>query len=385
MKRNFNTFLVLHFLSYLTQAFSYCLLITFLASIGYSATDRSWMFAISAAGGILLQFYIGYLCDKNRTIKRYTLTTNVLYCLITVVIYLYTKKNFLVHLLLVTVLCSLMRVTVGLLDGWTLEIDEECKRRYGTIRAMGSIGWSVGSYFCSLLVEKFGYGSLGAAYTLSAAIMIALYSKVKDVEKEQDQPITFADVKVLLKSKGYMLSVWILFALFVMTMCQDYTVIDKLNDLGAIEKQISMYWIVSAMVELPLFFYGNTLSEKVGMIPLLVITTIAYGIKFLLFASVHSVGWMMAASALQVCTFPLLTIVSKQLIDEESPEGMKVSGQQIALSLYSGISALIAPLMAGVLEDSIGIDFALYLIAGISLIALLLIYTYAHKGKKTGD
>ncbi len=375
--RNFHSFLVIQLLSYVAQALGYCLMITYLASIGYSATDRSIMFTVSAIVGIVLQFYIGYLCDKKHTIKRYLYATHIAYCVAAILLYFYQQKNFLIHLLLISANVALMRVTVGLIDGWTLEIDEECKNRYGTIRAMGSIGWSIGSYLGSYLMEWLGYGSLGIGYAVITVLMLFFCNHVRDVQKEASAPISVKNVKALLSDKGYMLVILILFAIFTITFCQDYIVIDKLSYLGATERDVSLYWIVTAMVELPLFFYGNKLGEKIGMMRLIYLTIIFYGLKFVLFGLSGSVGMMMVAATLQVCTFPLLMIVSKQLVDAESPEEMKVSGQQIGLSLYSGISGLISPLMSGLLEDSIGINAALYLIASISLIALALTFLYS--------
>lgn len=383
LKRNFNAFLLIQLLLYIAQGLGYCLMITFLASLGYTATDRSIMFTVSALVGIVLQFYIGYLCDKHHTIKKYVYWTHVFYIVVAIALYFYTRKHFFVHLLLVTANVALMRITVGLIDGWTLEVDEECKNRYGTIRAMGSIGWSIGSYVGSYLTEWFGYGSLGIAYTVVTVLMLLICNGVKDVQKEADAPITMDNVRRLLTNRDYMLVVLILFSLFTITCCQDYTVIDKLSILGATERNVSFYWIVTAMVELPLFFYGNKLGEKIGMKRLLYLTAFFYGLKFVLFGMVQSVSLMTAAAALQMCTFPLLTIVSKQLVDAESPEEMKVSAQQIGLSLYSGISGLIAPMMAGLLEDNIGIDATLYCIAAVSLVSLALIFLY-FKGKKRG-
>ena len=381
LKRNFTAFLLIQLLSYVAQGLGYCLLITFLASVGYSATDRSIMFTISAVFGIASQFYIGYLCEKHHTIKRYVFITHIIYALAAVALYLYTQKNFAVHLLLVAVNMILIRVTVGLIDGWTLEIDEQCRRSYGTIRAMGSIGWSIGSYFGGILTERFGYPSLGVACAVITVAMLVICAGVSDVRKSASVPITADNVRKLLSNRSYLLAVGILFTLFAITCCQDYTVIDKLSALGAMEKDVSLYWIVTAMVELPLFFFGNRLIRKAGMMPLLYVTAVCYGLKFFLFGAIQSVGGMIAVSAMQMCTFPLLTVVSKELIDAESPDEMKISGQQIGLSLYSGISSLVSPMMAGLLEDSIGIDSALYLIASISLISVLLITIYA-RGKK---
>ena len=375
-KRNMPYFLCLYFLSYLSQSFAYCLLFTYLTSIGYTATERSIMFAIGAMFGMAVQFYIGYLCDKNHTVKKYVYITHIIFAVSVVAIYFYSGKNFIVHLLMVGLMYALFSTTVGLIDSWTLVIDEECNRKFGVIRAMGSIGWSVGSLVAGHLVTEAGYGSLGIAHVISAAALLLLAWRIRDVEGQSNVNITMKDIGKLLKTKGFMLVVAILLFLFMITMSQDYAVVDKFNILGATEKQLSWYWTISAMVELPLFFWGHVLVEKFGLNKLVIFTSIAFGVKYLLFALAGNVSTMLAVSALQMFTFPVLTIISKRLIEQETPDELKVSGQQIGLSMYSGSSTLLAPLVSGLLEDNLGINNALFIITSLSLMALLTSFVY---------
>ena len=73
---------------------------------------------------------------------------------------------------------------------------------------------------------------------------------------------------------------------------------------------------------------------------------------------------------MQCVTFPIIMITSKTLVDSATPENLKTSGQTIASSIYSGIPALITPLISGFLIQRTSIDFTLLFYGLIGLIPL---------------
>ena len=81
-------FCITYFFTYVAQAISYCQLISFLSYLGYSATQRGFMFALGAIVGMVAEFYIGYLCDKNKTIKRYVFIIYPVYAVVVTALYL---------------------------------------------------------------------------------------------------------------------------------------------------------------------------------------------------------------------------------------------------------------------------------------------------------
>ena len=76
---------------------------------------------------------------------------------------------------------------------------------------------------------------------------------------------------------------------------------------------------------------------------------------------------------------PLLMVSSKILIDDESPDNMKTSGQQVANSIYGGGSAMIAPVLVGLLEDGLGINPSLYAIAALALLPTVMMIMFSKK------
>ena len=135
------------------------------------------------------------------------------------------------------------------------------------------------------------------------------------------------------------------------------------------------------MLELPLFFYGNRLAHRFGSMKMLALSGFLYTLRYYLYGRVTSLTGVFAGGIMQSVTYPMLTVLSKTLIDDETADHLKTSGQHVASSIYNGFSTLICPIMIGLLEDNLGINNALYIIAMIALSATI-ITVFADKEKK---
>jgi predicted MFS family arabinose efflux permease len=374
-------FAITNLLAYIAEGLGYCMLISYLITIGYTATQRSIMVSFGALLSMFFQFMVGYLCDKNKTIRRYVIYGYIIYSILVAALYSYNTYNFYVHFILVSLNSVMFRVSMGLLDSWVLESGEYCKTNYGAIRAFGSIGWVIGSWLTSIIIDNLGYIYLGVVFALINVVLIIINLKMDDAIKETQEKIELKSVGKLFENKGYIYIILVMFCIFMMQTALDFVIVSKLDSLKATNIQISYYWMITGIVELPLFFYGGKLVKKFGAIPMLVIAIISYGLRFFLYGLSISVKQVLLISLLQFTCFPIMQVVSKQLIDLESPASLKSSGQQVGLALYSSISALIAPLVTGILEDTFNVNISLFVIGSFAILSLVFVAFYVKEKK----
>ncbi|MBQ1314560.1 MAG: MFS transporter, partial [Erysipelotrichaceae bacterium] len=245
-----------------------------------------------------------------------------------------------------------------------------------------SIGWAIGSPITAWVVEKFGYSFIGPAFVVSMGIGWLTIAGIKDVNKvHTSEPLNFSDVRQLLKNKAYVIVVVILFLFFIVDMVQSYSVVDKVWYLGGSERDIGNYWLLAAMMELPVFFFGGKLIQRFGAAKLMIASGFFYAVRYAIFGMATSVTHVFIGGALQGVTYPLLMISSKIMVDEQSPDNMKTSGQQVAGSIYNCGGALITPVMVGLLEDGLGINPSLYAIAALAMIPTILLVFVNRSGK----
>lgn len=370
-------FSAIYLFAFVAEAVSYCFMMAYLISLGYSTMQRSVIFAGVAVFSILGQVIVGFMCDRFRFIKPLAFILFIFYIFINAAFYLYPGHDYLVHLLLAAFTGAMMNICDGLLDSWVLESDSECNSHYGTIRAQGSLGWAVGSPLAAFIVSQFGYKGLSWGFASVCLIILLIALLIPDAQKKGSAtPLKFSDTRQLLKNQRYRLAIAILFFIFLIGDMCNYAVIDKLTILKATDMQISWYWTLQAIVELPMFFAGDFLNKKFGLLDMLKVAALALGIRYVLYGFAANATQMILLSLLQFFSFGLQMVAAKRIIDEQTPAYLKSSGQQTALALYSSGSLLAAPLLSGVLETVFGINTALIIIGLIAVIPLSLLAVY---------
>ena len=336
---------------------------TFLEYVGYDVVERGIILSGTAVVAIITQFFIGYLCDKYKTDKKFFNLCLIVFVLSTLVMYQVTQRNFFLHLIFISLVGGMFRTTLAVQDTWTLETSETCRNNFGPIRAFGAIGWMIGSPIGALVVEHYGYPALGYVFAGLAVLNIVLTMFMQDAVKvEKSGGIHATDLKELLLDKKYVVVVLIFLFINVIATADIYTTVDKMMALGAKEGMVGARWSIQAFTELPLFFAGTWLLKKFGDYKLMMFGTFMYIIRFLGYAVVQSPEMMIVVTLMQCITYPLIMITSKTLVDDTTPIHLRSSGQTIASAFYVGLSLLITPVIAGAMVSSLGADLTLALI-----------------------
>jgi len=370
-------FMLLFLIAYISYAVPYTQVIPFLTKAGYSADQRGLLLSGMAIVAMVGQFLFGYLCDKFRTVQKFFYLTTVLFVIVTWAMYAYTGTSFYYHLLTVSFMGGLFRIVIGLLDTWTLEVDPILQINFGPIRAFGALGWAIGSPITAYVIEKFGYGSLGITYLITTLLTFAVSYGLEDAHKvARAESLKIKDIKLLLKSKQYILLVLILLFINIVATADMYTVVDKMLAVGASNTDISMKWSYQAMLELPLFFGGAFMLRRFGGKKLLIFSISMYFFRFLGYAWASTPFQVIAFSSFQMITFPLLTVATKVLVNDESPEHLRSTGQLFAMSMYAGLSILLAPVVCGYLVTWFGVDSTLRVLAFFVLVPLAMALWY---------
>ncbi len=374
--------ITLYFVVFIGLAFTYTQVIPFLTYVGYTPIERGMILSAIAVVAIVGQFYVGYLCDKYNTIKKFYNILTVVYVISNALMFAYTENSFFIHLLLVALTGGLFRVVAGLLETWTIETNEYMKNHFGTIRAFGAIGWAIGSPLTSAIINRFGYSAIGFAFAIIILISHVISYTLPDAQKiEKNTNLRMVDIKVLLQNKNYVKLVVMLIFVNIVFTADMYTVIDKIIHIGGTNDEIAFKWSFQAVTELPLFFMGFYLLKRFNANRLLIFSIIMFIIRFLLYTVAITPMQIILISGMQSVTFPLLMIAQKVLIADESPANLQSTGQMFALSLYVGLSALITPVLSGFLVEMFGYDITLLIMTVSLLIPLWLAISYLRSAR----
>lgn len=376
-RKNIILLCLFYFLTYFSFVVPYGYMQTFLESIGYDVVERGVILSGTAVVTIATQLIVGYLCDKYHSDKKFYNLCVIIVVISSLILYQFSNKVFFLHLLFMSLVGGLFRTATAIQDSWTLQVSETCKDNFGPIRAFGAIGWMIGSPIAAMIVENYGYPSLGYVFAGLAVLNLLLTMGIQDAVKvEKAGGIHLSDLKELLMNKKYILIVLIFFFINVIGTADIYTTVDKMLALGAKETMVGARWSIQSFTELPLFFAGTYLLKKFGDYKLMMFGTLMYIFRFIGYAVVQTPEMMIVVTMMQCITYPLIMITSKTLVDEATPVHLRSSGQTIASAFYVGVSLLLTPVIASIMVKYIGSDFTLLLIglSGIIPLALGVIY-----------
>lgn len=357
-------FMAVFLIAYIGFTIPYTQIIPYLNQVGYSASQRGVILAGMSLVGIFGQFIFGFLSDKYRTVKKFYYATLIALVLFSGAVYATSGNLFYYHLITVALTGGLFQIVVGLLDAWVLEINPYLVLHYGKIRALGALGWAIGAPLTAWIVNHLGYNKLIGVNVIITLITFAISWSLKDAVKiSHKEGIHLKDIKKLLRRKEYLVLVLILFLISVIASADMYTVIDKMLLLGGTNAQISMKWSIQAMFELPLFFLGARLLTRFSGKKLLLFATAMYFIRFLGYAWANTPNMLIAFSAFQLVTFPLISVSSKVLIASESPNHLRSTGLLFAASMSASLASFIVPLIFGFVVERFGADTTLIAVA----------------------
>ncbi|GEM_PF-230251 len=376
-KKTLYTFIGIYIISYLAFGIGTVQFVPYLTGIGYSPVERGILISSIAIVTILVQLIFGYLSDKFKTVKKLFIIILVIFAGATYILYTTESRQFILHLILIALCGGFCNLGMGVGDNWVLETNDYMRDIFSVIRAFGSLGWAIGGVLVGYIINSFGYEGLSVTVLFLSIVTLGGSMLLADASKSFDKGakgITKDDIIELFKNKTYILVIVVLFLLSCIQMFNNYTLIDKIISLGGTNKEVGITATIKGLAEIPMFFAGPILLRKYKAKSLLVVSTLAYTVQFILFGFATSVTGLLALIGLQVLTNPTLIIASKVLIDNLTSDACKSTGQLVAMSIYSGGASLLIPYLSGVLTQWKDVNFSLFFAASLGVIAFLLTF-----------
>lgn len=268
----------------------------------------------------------------------------------------------------------------ALLDSWVMESHEIVKNTFGPIRAFGSIGWGISTLIVGKMIDTLGWGIIGKLYIVFTFILLLISYRARDAKHDAHDidtvPITFDSLRILQKNKKYIFLLVIFFLLYFSFHAVGMFSVILIDDYGGTKTHIGLFWLLTALSEVPILLNAKKLMKKLKPSFLLIISSFFFFLRTLLTAFANSVISIILLSILQMLSFSILLFISKYLIDEVSPKHIKTSSQTIATALSAGLSGIISFNLSGYLADKIGTQNMLFFISSLCMVAFILSIKY---------
>lgn len=377
MKKQKKTFYITYALCYLTGALGTTQLIPYLKENGFDDMQKGFILSGIALVTLISQFLFGYFSDKTKKIKIYYLISYFLCTAFNVFLFATQINQFYLALILVSWIGGGARCWQGILDTWIFQV-EGLNDKYPQARSVGAIGWAFGSWIAAIILSFSSFWLLSILVALFGLLGYFFSFRCQECTRLSKAPIHFSDLSILLKNKAYLCLVGALLILFAMGCADIYLVVDKILAIEGTSFHVGLKWGLQSLAEAPVFYFASKLLERFKKSSLLLFASIMFGIRFLLYAFISNVWLLVLAALMQMITFPIAMISSKEIINTLCDEKIKSTAQLAAMSIYMGLSLFFMPIACNALAQMFSIDFALLCVAAMSLIAIGFTFGFKH-------
>jgi len=205
----------------------------------------------------------------------------------------------------------------------------------------------------------------------------------KDVEDIETAELKFKDIKELIKTPDYVILILIFTVINIGFNTDNFTVIDKMIDLGATNNEIALKWSIQAIIEMPVLFLSTWILLRFNMLSVLRISVIFFIARIGFNGLATTPVQILYVSLFQGITFPLSFIAQKFMIEKITPLKLRSSAQMLGLAIFGAFPAFFTPLVSGILVEYVGYNTTLYLFSITLFVSLLLTFklTQFHKTK----
>jgi PPP family 3-phenylpropionic acid transporter len=260
-------------------------------------------------------------------------------------------------------------VVVPLSDSIALGEAQRTGVEYPRLRLWGSIGFLVASNLFGFL---YGWAGQGWSFILWPALMgIAALLALRlpaDGVKASRQPIG-PSLKRLLARRELLLFLGVV-GLVQMTQAAHATFFSiRLGSLGGTSGMVGVAWGLGALTEVPVWTFLPQFVRRWGPLPLLVIASVSFGVRWILYGLVASPALLVGLQVLQAISFALFMPVAVEEVGRRTPPDLRSSGQALLGIVSGGLATVLGTLLGGLVVQAAGTGQLYLWMGGVSFVA----------------
>lgn len=332
---------------------SLAIVVTFLPlyfqKVGLSTNQIGFILAVGPFVSVIGQPFWGIVADRTGSIKRTILLLTISTSLLCLGVFL--GKSFFVIFLSMALFMFFMTSIGPLTESMNVRVTITHGVNYGSIRAWGSIGFSLSAIGIGAILAIIGLSKMVFLYIV-LMFFIILYSQRTEEISQATSKMSVKDVQVLLKNGPFLK-----FMFFVMVVAIPHRLNDSwlgiyLTQIGASEQMVGAAWMLSAGAETIVFLFFGTKLESYQPRVLLLISTLIYSLRWLLYSLVQSPGMILMFQTFHAFTFAIFFSTSLRYIAKLVPDRMMATGHGLFAAVFGGGSGILGSLLGGWMMES---------------------------------
>lgn len=353
----------------------------YLLDRGYSNSEIGIILAVGAVLSVILQPFVADLCDRTKKISIIGITEIITVGIFVFMFLTLVMRRASIALSVVFVLMYAWHTTLQpLFNSLAFKLSESGHEvKFGMMRAVGSLGYSVLCAFLGTLVEKIGIQvlpitGLTSLVFLMLAIYLAFNTFKKACEKngvteaqllrtDKVEEVTASDCEVedinlvefIKRNKLFILAQVGVLGIFFSNAILNNFMYQVVDNIGGDSGDMGRILSVMAFLEIPPMLLFETFHKKFSCKSMLIFGAICFTIKIVIVYFSTSVTMLYIAQLFQLGSFGIFLPAMVCFIDEIMERGEAVKGQAFYTIMVT-ISSVFASLIGGVLIDLYGVS-----------------------------
>ncbi|MFC4778615.1 MFS transporter [Paenibacillus sp. GCM10023252] len=318
---------------------------------GYTKQQIGWIYSSGPFISIFANLLMGVISDRYQTIKL--LLTLILAGQLVMIGLLTQAELFSTVSLLMIGFYFFQTPVTPLSDSLILLSSKHTGRPYALIRIYGSLGFAV-----SALMIGYVLGEAGSQWTLAVAlatiaVTLCLSLLLKDYQGTL-RKMDFSGLYKLLRQREVVTFFTLILIISVAHRMYDGFIAVTLRGMGASSSLVGLALLLSAVSEIPILFLLGKYGHKFKELPLLMLASMLYVIRFLLISVLSDPLWVAASQIMHSVTFGIYFSTALRYISQIIPDEYRASGQAVYAIVWSGLAGLISGTMGGAIYEHFG-------------------------------
>ncbi|MEZ4620514.1 MAG: major facilitator superfamily domain-containing protein 6 [Caldilineaceae bacterium] len=240
-----------------------------------------------------------------------------------------------------------------LVDNTVLALLGERKAIYGRLRLWGALGWGIAGTAAGLLIERFGldWAFYGALFFLAGCLLAALRLHVQQVQI--GQPF-WQGMRFFVTSRPWLVFLVTLFLNGVAAGVSNNFLFLYLDELAASKSLMGATLLVATVSEVPIFFFGDRLLNRLGARGLLLLSLSASVVRMTAYALMPAAWYVLPINLLHGLTFSAMWVAGVSYANRAAPLGMGATAQGLLSGVSMGLAGAIGAVTGGYLYEAVG-------------------------------
>ncbi|GAA3400916.1 MFS transporter [Paenibacillus hodogayensis] len=359
------------FVFYMTMALTVSFFPLYFSDKGYSTLQIGAIYSIGPLIGIAANLFWGYASDRLRTIRKVLLVMLFGQLLTTIVL---TQIDAIAWLYVAMTVYNFFHTPINALnDSLTLLSIRRSKRSFASFRVWGSLGFAFSSVVFGTVLHIVGVNRtlLFAIGTISLSLLLAFFLKDRVRGGSSAKQVRVSEFWSVLKQPSLLLFLALIFTMSFAHRTNDGFLALSMRELGASDTIVGWAWTASALSEIPMFVWLSKNGHRYKELPLLMIASFFYAVRFFLVSIVSDPLWFIPLQLMHSVTFGIFLVTALRYIQQLIPDDFRATGQALYNIVWSCLAGLASGLIGGWVFETWGFPVMYKVAAASGLLACL--------------